>query len=84
MNLKEIFIRAKNCTSYNEFKRNLLKEFWGKELTPSYSKAMEKIRVSFGLPIEQKALFDENKLEKIVQRIRKKIKNQKTKSNEKN
>ena len=78
MNLKEIFKRAKNCTSYNEFKRNLLKEFWGKELTPSYSKAMEKIIVSFDLPIEQ----DENKLEKIVQRIRKKIKNQKTKSND--
>jgi len=78
MNLKEIFIRAKNCTSYNEFKRNLLKEFWGKDLTPSYNKAMEKIIVSFDLPIEQ----DENKLEKIVQRIRKKIKNQKTKSND--
>jgi isochorismate hydrolase len=84
MKLKEIFERAENCSNYNEFKRNLLKEFWGKELTPSYSKAMEKIRVSFGLPIEQKTLFDENKLEKIVQRIRKKIKNQKTKSNEKN
>ena len=78
MNLKEIFKRAKNCTSYNEFKRNLLKEFWGKDLTPSYNKAMEKIIVSFDLPIEQ----DENKLEKIVQRIRKKIKNQKTKSND--
>ena len=52
MNLKEIFIRAKNCTSYNEFKRNLLKEFWGKELTPPYNKVMEKIRVTFNLPIE--------------------------------